>query len=247
MKKRIESNSYLNRKNGDFNKFLIILIIGVLSQCAGILNLEKDSILDSLGMGKKTKNHLALLGLLPQSYPGGDSVTKEIGESGEELTLPGVKVVIPPGALDKTINITMNKVAISEETYPGMLPMASQIELSPEGLQFKKPVQLSIDILGHNLSSRLNKDFGGIFYISDPSQKKWEILETQRNEVDGKLVANLNHFSIYAPLFLNIDRIATGVETNPAIISLTALALRDFLRFHDTAIERNGLFSFNSN
>ncbi|MCG9873814.1 MAG: hypothetical protein MH321_03385 [Leptospiraceae bacterium] len=163
MKKRNDSNSRrLNRKNGNHKKFLIILFIGLLSQCAGVLNLEKDSILDSLGMGKKTQNHLTLLGLIPQSYPGGDSVTKDIGESGGELNLPGVKVVIPPGALDKKVAITMNKVAISEETYPGMLPMASQIELSPEGLQFKKPVQLSIDILGHNLSDRLNKDFGGI-------------------------------------------------------------------------------------
>jgi hypothetical protein len=79
MKKIPHSNIYKYRVFSALPRITIIGLIAAIDRCAGILIHEKDSISSQLRMGKKTQSYLVLWGLIPQSYAGGDIVTREIG------------------------------------------------------------------------------------------------------------------------------------------------------------------------
>ena len=83
---------------------------------------------------------------------GPPAVTKTVGESGDQLVLKslGISLTIPPGALQKPVDITLTVV------YKGKIPDLEKQESNvcpvvrclPSGLQFNKPVVIRIPHCG---------------------------------------------------------------------------------------------------
>jgi hypothetical protein len=103
--------------------------------------------------------------------------SKLIGPSGGSLSVPGVEVRVPAGALSGSVFMTMTK--LDDVT----------VELGPHGLQFNTPVSLRFETpAGIDVASTSVRWF-------DPSAQAWVVIPSVAS--DGARVAALQHFSKY--------------------------------------------------
>ena len=123
-----------------------------------------------------------LLSCKPLPYA---SVSKVIGPAGGQLVVSKHVLVIPRGALEARVRITA--VAPSDTV--------NYIRFGPEGLDFKRPVRLTMSYANCNMkaSARLKR----VAYTDD----SLEILQYQPSRdhvLKGKVTGLLAHFSTYA-------------------------------------------------
>lgn len=128
----------------------------------------------------------------------GDTVYKSIGPKGGSFDVPGgLKITVPPGAVDSTVRF-------SAAVLPGS---AVAYEFGPHGLTFHVPVKFEQKLDGTNWKDlppgHLMKVqvgyYSDLFEESDGSveARVTEWSETALDVVKGKLVADLWHFSGY--------------------------------------------------
>ncbi len=104
-------------------------------------------------------------------------VSKLIGPSGGTLSVTGVEVQVPAGALSGTVLMTMTK--LDNVT----------VELGPHGLQFNSPVSLNFTLpSGADAAAATVRWF-------DPSAQVWTVIPSMVSS--GNRIAPLQHFSKY--------------------------------------------------
>ena len=209
------------------------------------MNSNKEALMKSLGISNKTFDPRLLVGAATLSFGPTGSTSATIGSRGGTLRLQSHSLEIPPGALDRDVNITMTSVAISSDTYPGMDPLASQVQLLPEGLVFKTPAKLTVNYSMSDDAPQIVKDMASVFYYN-PETKELESSEVTFNYASKQMVANIPHFSIWAPLSISIQNIINGSQTNPAAISMAGVQFREFMRRYNTFGRRNAFYDLYS-
>jgi hypothetical protein len=111
------------------------------------------------------------------------SGSARIGPLGGILDVGPHHVIVPPGALGKTVTLT------------GFVPAGNklQIELGPEGLEFNRPALLILDTSGcSNLPATLYIDY------VDQDGNLLQRIQAVFSAVLHIIVAPIEHFSIYA-------------------------------------------------
>ncbi|GIX41706.1 MAG: hypothetical protein KatS3mg129_1439 [Leptospiraceae bacterium] len=200
---------------------------------------------DLIGIKKNDKNTGLMLALwqhLQTQYQGTGTVSADIGPSGGSLTDKSGNYIlnIPEGALEN--NQTIRMTVLNSETYDTFAPATPKIVLEPHGLQFKKPVELKLKF-GNEHTSRFAKDLSNIYYINEVSGK-FERLETTQSLDGNYLIAKLDHFSLYAGLYLRIEDVVNDVITNPLDIQNIVLEIRSYLQGWGSIARRNYFYSF---
>jgi hypothetical protein len=113
-----------------------------------------------------------------------------VGPEGGEVEGPaGAKLVIPAGALDKTIEFTVTEVT---SPHKGSFePLSKAIEIGPAGTKFLKPATLTFV-----LDQATGPGMVSVF-TAEGKDKPWEALGTS---VDGQtLTASVYHLSWFQP------------------------------------------------
>ncbi len=116
--------------------------------------------------------------------------------------ISGARVEIPPGALEE-----IKTISISTSPQPTNLPAdftiaGGSVTLSPPGLQFKKPVLVSLpyndaDGDGFIDNSTIAADLTGALYTGDPAGQ-WEIFPViERDSLNNTVTISTTHFSTY--------------------------------------------------
>ena len=108
----------------------------------------------------------------------------DIGPSGGVIAAGRNRLVVPPGALTETVHIT------ATDPYPDR----AFVSFEPEGLVFKKPASLVLDVDHCDLKA------AGQLYIVyiDDAEQIVERIEAQYNKKLRAVAAPINHFSGYA-------------------------------------------------
>jgi hypothetical protein len=100
-----------------------------------------------------------------------------IGPSGGSVGIDGAEIVIPPGALQRYVEIAIERLA------------DNSVELGPSGLTFSCPVHLRLSVpQGGNVNTCVIRWF-------DPSNSAW--VEISSSASTGIRIADLAHFSKY--------------------------------------------------
>jgi hypothetical protein len=123
-------------------------------------------------------------------HAAGGTAAVVIGSAGGTVSAGGVKLVIPPGALDSNVEITLT------------VPAGNQlnVQLEPHGLQFKKPAHLSFALTG-TMYDRGNAQtqLAGVYHqdgVAADAVTPVEIMNVQM--VNGLASFGVWHFSDYA-------------------------------------------------
>ena len=131
----------------------------------------------------------------------------------------GVSIVVPQGAVSSPTEVTVEYMENLDESV-GSLPsdIQGRLKLTPEGLTFDKPLQVSMP-----LNQTVTEDKIDIFYWS-PDSAKWYLTDVGKREGD-KVTFYVDHFSTYAAMtggwsdfFGQLDA-AVGDKTGEAAIS----------------------------
>ncbi|TGL88825.1 Ig-like protein [Leptospira congkakensis] len=125
---------------------------------------------------------------------------------------------------------------------PGMTPVASKLILEPEGTSFSKPVTLTTKYDPKSVQSQIQNELTQIYYFN-PATKEWEQQKTSVDAIAGKLSTELNHFSIYAALHVNIEMIVARVITDSAAIRMATVQFRNYLNDINQLSNRNRFYS----
>ncbi len=155
---------------------------GLLSDLGGVVK----------GTVSKTLGTVNVLTRLPLSILGPQSAHKTIGRDGGviEMKAHGLRFVVPPGALDKDVKITITALRGGIVAY----------DFQPHGLQFKKPASFEQN-LGLSLVLPGQKLGGGYFKSDsqvDIDAKKAVIDEALKaTKKNGWLTFPVRHFSGY--------------------------------------------------
>jgi hypothetical protein len=125
--------------------------------------------------------------LLAQPVAGG--ITSPIGTQGGTLGIGDVSVIIPPGALDHEVVIS---IAPIDSPLPGSVGQA--YELEPTGTQFSKPITVGFNYT----SSELGGNPGG-FAVSTVSDGAWQAISSPAIDSYALVISGTTtHFSPYA-------------------------------------------------
>ena len=100
-----------------------------------------------------------------------------IGPSGGALSVSGISLEVPAGALSQTVLMTMTRLS------------DGSVELGPHGLQFMTPVSLSFDIPAGVDTARTSVSW------FNPAAQKWTTIPSLA--ADRARSASLAHFSKY--------------------------------------------------
>lgn len=131
----------------------------------------------------------------------------------------GVSIVVPQGAVSSPTEVTVEYMENLDESV-GSLPsdIQGRLKLTPEGLIFDKPLQVSMP-----LNQTVKEDKIDIFYWS-PDSAKWYLTDVGKREGD-KVTFYVDHFSTYAAMtggwsdfFGQLDA-AVGDKTGETAIS----------------------------
>lgn len=141
---------------------------------------------------KRTLETVNVLTRLPLNILAPQEVSKTVGRAGGVIEMPGhgLRFVIPPGALDKNVKITIKAVRGPVVAY----------EFAPHGLKFKVPAQFEQD-LRFTLQLPWQELGGG--YFKDESQinvkKKTALIDESINarKSNGWVRFPIDHFSGY--------------------------------------------------
>jgi hypothetical protein len=122
-----------------------------------------------------------------------DPTTMEmvVGPAGGTVTSPdGVQIVVPAGALDSDVVLTVTKMPAPAQGAPQEVVLAGNLyELGPEGTTFKSPVTVSFPIVG----APANGHVATLLFSAPKGSSDWTVVPAQ---VDGKILrAQTLHFS----------------------------------------------------
>ncbi|MFN0158623.1 MAG: hypothetical protein ACKVRP_11205 [Bacteroidota bacterium] len=117
-----------------------------------------------------------------------------IGPGGGTVSVRTASLVFPPGALTDTATIVFRMSASTPNDLPGGLNRL--YEFGPEGITFQSPITLYIPFVEAGLT-RGNVN-GTKFYYHNQSTHAWELLPSEIDRVNQRLVVRLSHFSRYA-------------------------------------------------
>ena len=126
--------------------------------------------------------------VVPDVEPDGQLPPGSMGPEGGTMEGPeGTKLIVPAGALDKTVVFTMTKV---EAPHAGAFsPLSIAIDIGPSGTQFAKDAQVQIPVADLPGSGTVQ------IYTAAGAGEAWTALATT---VEGStLTANTSHLSWY--------------------------------------------------
>jgi len=126
---------------------------------------------------------LSNLTLYTCSTPSFGSVTQSVGPAGGTIKVGPHSLVIPPGALDRTVAITASTSAASHV----------RVDFRPEGLRFATPATLRLSYAHCPGAPRLPK----VVYVDD-LLSILELLPSLNDLGNERVAARLRHFSGYA-------------------------------------------------
>lgn len=111
-----------------------------------------------------------------------------IGPKGGTVKAGNFELEIPEGALEGPVSITVTDLS-------GMTGRV-ECELLPHGLQFKTPVELAV-----KLPEEVKVEFLTLFWVVNEGlpTEIWAPMPTRVESRGGRIVAELTHFSRYAP------------------------------------------------
>ena len=159
---------------------------------AAVPSADAGLISDLGGVLKNTLSTVNVLTRLPLNLLGPSKVDKTIGKAGGVIEMPahGLRFVVPAGALDKDVKITITALRGNVVAY----------EFAPHGLTFKVPARFEQN-LGLTLVLPWQKLGGGYFKTDsqvDVNAKKALIDETlNAKKSNGWLTFPVRHFSGY--------------------------------------------------
>ncbi len=122
-----------------------------------------------------------------QRDPAEDGVsTAEIGLAGGVLTHAAHRLVVPPGALNETLELSFSMPLSDTLTF----------DLGPHGTQFNVPVSLVFNYGNADLTA-VNESLLQVYYY-DPGTQIFEPIFTTVDTVNNVVIGYTNHFSRYA-------------------------------------------------
>lgn len=105
------------------------------------------------------------------------------GKGGTIVIEEGIQLVVPPGALSEDTNIKVKMVRNTNKTT---------FDFSPEGLVFRKPVELRATYAAISDAASFN-----LYFAPDPSNPDYYTEVITPVEYDWGVTWYLNHFSLY--------------------------------------------------
>jgi hypothetical protein len=162
--------------------------------------------------------------------PGGGTVTVD----DEANDLKGVSILVPAGAVERTIEVSIASSAQADGTA------GPTIHLSPDGVTFNEPAVLAVpfrlDHQGLVAGFSVPAEFLVVEYFN-PRSKGWLSLETYVDATSGNVFAPIEHFSDYR---LRAKRFASDSTLTYAIRSLPEANLAEGYKRADLerALER---------
>lgn len=222
--------------------FTLIATSIVFSSCAAFMDGDGNF---SLFQSNKAQDALQLRNQFLMAsvfFSGNGSVSKTIGKNGGTIENQAFSLNIPKDALSQDVVITMRVEEMKGTDVPGMTPVASKLILEPEGTSFAKPVTLTTKYDPKSVQSQIQNELTQIYYFN-PANKEWEQQKTNVDAIAGKLTTELNHFSIYAALHVNIEMIVARIITDSASIRMAAVQFRNYLDDINQLSNRNRFYS----
>ncbi|MCT8335348.1 Ig-like domain-containing protein [Leptospira sp. 85282-16] len=222
--------------------FTLILSSFLLSSCAAFMDGEGNFKLFQSNKAQEALQFRNQFLLASVFFAGNGSVSKTIGKNGGTIENQAFSLNIPKDALSQDVVITMRVEEMKGTDIPGMTPVASKLVLEPEGTSFAKPVTLTTKYDPKTVQSQIQNELTQIYYYN-PSTKDWEQQKTSVDAIAGRLTTELNHFSIYAALHVNIEMIVARVITDSAAIRMAAIQFRNYLDDINQISNRNRFYS----
>lgn len=220
----------------------LTLVLFVFTACAAFIdeagNFNPFHSFDSKDAGKLRNQFLTA----SVFFAGNGSVSRVIGPSGGKIENQAYSLSIPSGALTEETTITMTVKPMEMNDVPGMTPVGSKLVLEPEGISFSKPVTLVTKYDPKSIHSQVQNELTQIYYFN-PSKSEWEQQKTSVDSIAGNLTTELNHFSVYAPLHVNIEMIVSRVITDSSSIRNAAIQFRNYLNDINQTANRNRFYS----
>ncbi len=118
----------------------------------------------------------------PPTPPGSSALPGEMGPAGGMVEAGPFTLVVPPGALNETVRISI-------QPSPGAPACQPVAEFSPDGFTFDRDVSLQVSLPSHCASPR------AVVHVAHWSGGRWERLVTQWD--GAKATAKVRHFSSY--------------------------------------------------
>lgn len=146
------------------------------------------SLLGDLITGTTTtlrKTTQLVFGLLTCSPLRPDEGSRQIGPAGGTLRVGEYTLVVPAGALDRSVRITMQQVRDT----------VNSVRFGPEGLRFQRPARLTMSY--DNCRSIPGNRDHRIVYV-DERLRVLETPDSRDNERNEEVTADIDHFSRYA-------------------------------------------------
>ncbi|MFN2567643.1 MAG: hypothetical protein ABR499_21825 [Gemmatimonadaceae bacterium] len=153
----------------------------VETQPADLLGIDLDGTIS--GLGETLSGVVSNLALYRCSTPSFGSVTQSVGPAGGVVTVGPHSLVVPPGALDRTVAITASTKAAD---HVG-------VDFQPEGLRFNYPAVLRLSYAHCDRAPVLPK----VVYVDD-LLSILELLPTLNDPDNDRVTTRLRHFSGYA-------------------------------------------------
>lgn len=124
-----------------------------------------------------------------------------------------VELTIPPGALDKTVQITIEQ---KTSGFPNGA-LGNVYDIGPNGLQFSQPARLTLKYDEAALPSDITEGFVGVGVVIDegrgPEWTKAALSDTVDSD-KNTVTASISHLSIFGPISKKFDLIFLGKETH---------------------------------
>ncbi|MCA9565462.1 MAG: hypothetical protein KC561_18320 [Myxococcales bacterium] len=140
---------------------------------------------------------LSVFGCSDETIPDPSGVTG-IGDAGGTVTVDGMTVTIPAGALSEAADVAIRSLgALETEGYSAAPEYADAdliavLEMTPHGLTFDEPVTVSIPL------TEGQDDLGELVVLAldGPDDTEWEPVGPLRLE-NGAVEFEISHFSVY--------------------------------------------------
>jgi hypothetical protein len=125
------------------------------------------------------------------------TITIPVTPSGATLNLLNSSLVVPPGAVNATTDLTFTIMASMPQDLPNALGRI--FEFGPDGTVFQVPITLSLAFSDAGHSGRSRELYNIRFYYFDEINDTW--MPEQDPQIDWanrRLIVELSHFSRYA-------------------------------------------------
>ncbi|MEJ2904892.1 hypothetical protein WAE58_20775 [Pedobacter panaciterrae] len=164
---------------------MLVLVVAIIS-CKKKPHIEPEPDPEVVIPGAVKTPHAELVGT---------AVSQTIGAAGGTLTVPNsqLKLVIPPGAVDKDINFSVQEV---KTTLPNGGVSSDTYRFLPEDVQFQKDVQIVMPFKYEN-----HMAIGTIRPIYQDKHGYWHVVKNGiLNRSEETITANTRHFSDWSSI-----------------------------------------------